>query len=158
RNQASVPDRVNLAIALLHRNDLDGAQAELSKAVEADPKDLRARYNLGIVFKRRGKGEEAAAQLAPVASAPEGAKDAAVHYNLGVVYKWLRRNDEALASFRRAVAIRPDLASAHFQIYNALVQKGEKEKAQPELALFQTLQRATPAFQRTDAYLERGTF
>lgn len=154
----SVPDRVNFAIALLNHNELDQSEAELRKAIAADPKDLRAHYNLGIVLKRKGRNEEGAAELAQVAAAPEGGKDASVHYNLGILYKRLRRSDDALASFRTAASLRPEHASAHFQIYNELVQRGDKSKAQPELDEFKLLQKATPDFQRTEAYLERGSF
>lgn len=158
RLPSSATDRVNLGIALLNHNDLDAAETELRKALALDPRDLRAHYNLGIVLKHRGRNEEAAAELVEVVSTSEGAKDASVHYNLGILYKRLRRNDEALESFRSAVALRPEHASAHFQIYNAMVQKGDKAKAQPELDLFKVLQKATPDFQRTEAFLERGAF
>src|SRR3989442_15405351 len=37
RLPSSAPDRINLGIALLGHNDLDGAEAELRKALESDP-------------------------------------------------------------------------------------------------------------------------
>ena len=72
----SSADQVNLGIALLHHNDLDGAASALAKGLALDPRDPRARYNLGLVLKRQGKNEEATAQLARVAASPEGSKDA----------------------------------------------------------------------------------
>src|SRR6185369_5735626 len=44
----SAPDRVNLAIALINHNDLDGAESELRTALAKSPDDLRAHYNLGL--------------------------------------------------------------------------------------------------------------
>lgn len=39
--------------------------------------------------------------------------DAAAHYNLGVALKSLGRLDEAVASYRRAVSLKPDYVEAH---------------------------------------------
>lgn len=158
RLPTSVTDHVNLGIALLTHNDLPGAEAELRKALETQPKDLRALYNLGILLKRRGKNDEAAQTLAVVSLSPEGKKDASVQYNLGIVYKRLRRGEEALRALRAATSLRPEHASAHFQIYNELIQRGDKAEAAKELELFKLLQKATPDFQRMEAYLERGRF
>src|SRR5438034_538597 len=105
---------------------------------------------LAIALKRRGKNDAAAEALAAVAATAEGKKDATVLYNLGVVYKRLRKGEEALSVLRRAVALRPEHASAHFQIYNELVQRGEKAEAAKELDLFKLLQKATPDFQRME--------
>ena len=154
----SAPDRVNLAIALINHNDLDGAESELRAALAKSPDDLRAHFNLGLVLKKRGKNEEAAKEMAPVAASSEGQRDATVWYQLGLLYKRLRRSDDALAAFRKAVALQPEHSSAHFQIYNELIQRGEKAAAQPELEEFKILQKATPEFQRNEAYLERGAF
>src|SRR5262245_47973977 len=154
----SAPDRVNLAIALINHNDLDGAESELRAALAKSPDDPRAHYNLGLVLKKRGKNEEAAKEMAPVAASPEGQKDATVWYQLGLLYKRLRRSDDALTAFRKAVALQPEHGSAHFQLYNELIQRGDKAAAQPELEEFKLLQKTTPEFQRNEAYLERGAF
>jgi len=154
----SASDRVNLAIALINHNDLDGAESELRTALAESPDDLRAHYNLGLVLKKRGKNDDAAKEMALVAASSAGAKDATVWYQLGLLNKRLRKSDDALAAFRKAVALQPEHGSAHFQIYNELVQRGDKAAAQPELDEFKILQKATPEFQRNEAYLERGTF
>lgn len=154
----SAPDRVNLAIALINHNDLDDAESELRAALAKAPDDLRAHYNLGLVLKKRGKNEDAAKEMGLVAGSSEGAKDATVWYQLGLLNKRLRKSDEALAAFRKAVALQPEHGSAHFQLYNELVQRGDKAAAQPELDEFKLLQKTTPEFQRNEAYLERGTF
>src|SRR6185503_14611306 len=99
----------------------------------------------------RGKNEEAVAALAAVAATPEGRSDASLLYNLGVLYKRLRKGDDALNVLRAAVALRPEHASAHFQIYNELIQRGEKTAAAKELELFKLLQKSTPDFQRMEA-------
>ena len=60
KNPESVPVRLGLAKAQVARRDVAGAIAELQKAVELDPKNAEAQYQLGYVLLRM-KGDAASA-------------------------------------------------------------------------------------------------
>ena len=82
--------------------------------------------NLGNVFLRQGRMDEAIAQFQKaLAINPE---DANTHYNLGMPFAKGNVN-EAIAQFQKALAIKPQFAEAHYNLGNAFLQQGRVEEA-----------------------------
>jgi tetratricopeptide (TPR) repeat protein len=55
--------------------------------------------------------------------------NAEAHYNLGTAFKDLGRLNDAVASYRRAVALKPDFALAHYNLGNTLRELGQLDAA-----------------------------
>ena len=97
------------------------------KALAIKPDYADAHSNLAIVFKDKGRLNEAAAShRAALAITPDAAD---VHNNLGAVLHDLGKLDEAVASFRAALAITPDYAAAHNNLGNAFRGLGRMDEA-----------------------------
>jgi len=62
--------------------------------------------------------------------------------NLGKVYYRAKRNKEAVASFKAAIALRPNFAEAHFNLAVAYVALGDKKGVLEE---YKTLKTIDPA-------------
>ena len=72
-------------------------------------------------------------------------RNAETHNNLGKVYYRAKRNQEAVASFKAAIALRPNFAEAHFNLAVAYVALGDKKGVLEE---YKTLKTIDPALQR----------
>ncbi len=96
------------------------------RAVKLDPADLAARFGLGRLYHRLGRGAEAlAADEAALALAPNH-PGALVNRSASLLR--LQRTDEAIADTRRAVALEPTNALAHLNLGIALLQAGHLEE------------------------------
>jgi Flp pilus assembly protein TadD len=84
---------LNLAILLLHRNQLAEAEQLLEQAAKIAPKEPRIHENLGQVYQRAGRPADAVNQFGvAVTLAPENPR---YHYLLGQAYR--RNGDDAHA-------------------------------------------------------------
>src|SRR5262245_27384363 len=107
------------------------AQAELTQAVAADPRDAIAQEALGVVELQLGRP---GAALAPLQRAAElDASKADHHYNLGIALAQLKRSADALGAFRRALALDPNHAAAHHNLAHTLINQGSFDEALTEL-------------------------
>ena len=117
--------------AALDKGDWDTAEARLQAAVAAEPQNLAALNNLGVLHYRRGQLEQAeatmqrAVQLAP--------NDSAARALLGVIYFRKGRLDEAFGELTKAVALDPRNAEAHNYLGITLVEKGWAAAAETEM-------------------------
>nr|WP_306422129.1 tetratricopeptide repeat protein [Nostoc sp. CHAB 5715] len=123
-----------MGIALKNQGKLDEAIAQYRKAIQLDPKDADAYYNLGIALKNQGKLDEAIAQYRKAIQLDP--KHAGGYIGLGNVLSEQKKLDEAIAAYRQALKL-PDIsatpASAHTLAHNnlglALEEKGKLEEA-----------------------------
>ena len=94
---------LNLAILLLHRNQVAEAEQLLEQAAKIAPKEPRIHENLGQVYQRTGRVADAVKEFAAaVKLAPENPR---YHYLLGQAYR--RDGDDAHAKqeFARSAAL-----------------------------------------------------
>jgi len=83
----------------------EAAAAESQRAIDLDPKNALAHYNLGLVLAMQGKPDEAAAEFQRATDLdPE---NALAHYNLGVVLAMQGKFDQSISSLQRAIELLP---------------------------------------------------
>ena len=98
--------------AQTHREKL--AEQLWLRLVQRDGRYLDGHVNLGLLYKKTGRYDEATTHLRrAIAIAPDSH---AAHENLGVLHKAQGRYDEALAAFAAALKTKPRAAQTHFNI------------------------------------------
>jgi superkiller protein 3 len=106
---------------------VEEAVASYRRAIELDPKDALAPYNLGNALYQQGKVEEAVACFRRAIELDP--KFALAHNNLGNALYQQGKVEEAVACYRRAIELDPKDALAHNNLGNALYQQGKVEEA-----------------------------
>ena len=92
-----------------------------------NPKNIRARNNVGRALAQMGRFEEAAGYFSEVLRVDPG--NAKAHYNSGVALAGQGYLDEALRHYSEALRIRPRYAQAHFNSGNAFEAQGNIDQA-----------------------------
>jgi Tfp pilus assembly protein PilF len=113
---------------------LDAAEISFRRALKLDPSYGQARYNLGTILAQTGRHAAAEATFRRVILLHKAYRPEA-HYNLGLLFL---REGRALAAARQleaAVAGRPDLAPAHYELAVAYQKLGRLEDARREAAI-----------------------
>jgi tetratricopeptide (TPR) repeat protein len=84
------------------------------QAVRKNPDDARAYFDLGNVYGRSGKWEEAReAWQQAIRIDPDFVE---AHSNLGLAYYLLGNYKKAIKSYKQAIRINPDYAEAHVNL------------------------------------------
>jgi tetratricopeptide (TPR) repeat protein len=94
------------AVAHYRRGELTDAERLCSSVVRSEPKNFEARHLLGVILIAGGDSHAAERELALAAAGMPASAPA--HRNHGVALARLGRMEEALASFDRALALKPD--------------------------------------------------
>lgn len=130
-----------LGLKSLESGDLAQAVAYLRSALEEDPANWKAHYNLGNVLKVLGHREEAVEHYQEALRIKPDVAEA--HNNWGNALKALGRPGEALAHYQEALRINPDFATAHYNWGVALEAIGRFQDA---LEHYQEAVRIKPDF------------
>jgi Flp pilus assembly protein TadD/4-amino-4-deoxy-L-arabinose transferase-like glycosyltransferase len=132
RNVAPFPLHTSLGKVHLANGRPDLAAAEFREGVRANPADVDALVNLGVLSERQGRGEEALGWFLEARRVRPGS--ALVHNNLGVWYHARGRTGEALAALEKAVALDPGYADARYNLGVALLGLGRTAEAEQAFA------------------------
>jgi serine/threonine-protein kinase len=97
------------------------------KAIELDPKDAHAHYNLGLAMQVTGKVDEAIECWKKVTAIDP--KYTAAHFNLAIAFSGKGKVDEAIPCYQKAIALDPKIAIAHYNLGLALSEKGKLDEA-----------------------------
>jgi tetratricopeptide (TPR) repeat protein len=139
--------RLELAAGLLRRRRYAEAQPLLADLAARHPDDAAARQWLGIADEGIGKLKEAEEALRAALALP-GAERAEVASRLGQILARQGRNEEAAALFQQALALRPNLAAAWYQLSLAQAAQGRSQEAaasrERAVAIDPTLAAAAP--------------
>jgi hypothetical protein len=110
-----------LGVVAFRRGDGAGASALMEQALAAGA-DAGVNRDLCELYRQLGRLEEA--RLQGERAVARAADDPDAHYNLGIVHYDRGDIDAAVATLRRAVALRPEHAGAHFELAEALLIDG----------------------------------
>jgi len=121
----------DLAVALVERGDLPGAEAAWQHALAHNSRHVGSLVGLCKVRLDQSRAAEA---LEPCRNAAALAPESAVaHQELGLALEALGRRDEAVAAFRRALWLAPGAATPERALRRLLVNSGDSAAA-PEPA------------------------
>lgn len=131
---SSTPENVALigeAREAMAKNDFATAVTKLNQVIAAEPDNVTALTNLGIVYYRQGKLDDAEPVLRKATGlAPN---DSAAHSLLGVVCLRKGQTDAAFTELTRAVALNPRNAEAHNYLGICHSEKGALPAAEKEI-------------------------
>ncbi|HXK10201.1 MAG TPA: tetratricopeptide repeat protein [Vicinamibacteria bacterium] len=106
-----------------------------ARAIELDPRQMKAHDNLGLCYEALGRFDEAQRswEEAIRLNAEQQGKSPWPSHNLGLLLTRLDRMDAAEARFREALASDPRFAPAHYQLGLVLEKRGRPTEAIPEV-------------------------
>jgi tetratricopeptide (TPR) repeat protein len=107
------------------------AEEAFKRAIEKSPTFGLAIYNLGAVYDRQDKVDDAIAQLERIA--PYNANQPTLMFELGLLYVRAGKKDNALAAMRRAVLLAPQFANARWYLALLLEDAGDIDGAIAQL-------------------------
>jgi tetratricopeptide (TPR) repeat protein len=119
------------------------------RTLEYAPDSARIHNNLGIIYHRMGREEEAVALFRKALEIDPDYPEA--YNNLGNASNALGKREEALALYKKALEIDPDFALAHNNLGNAYAILGKREEA---LASYKKAIEADPNY--AEAYYSLG--
>jgi len=109
-----------LATACFLQGDLLGAAHHFREVTRLDPLRAGAFVNLGAIYNRLGRYEDAITALRRgIQLDPRRAEG---FYNLGLVYRQQGQSDRAVDAYREAVRVNPKMTEAHFNLANLLLE------------------------------------
>jgi len=129
-------------------NTAGGAGEEVRKRLarfaRLQPTNAQALYYYAMALWRRG--QDAEADLAEVESlltraVAQDQSYADAHFQLGILFADQRKNADAIRQFQRAIALQPDMTTAHYHLAQAYARGGEKALAARELQVFDRLRK-----------------
>jgi eukaryotic-like serine/threonine-protein kinase len=126
------PDSVrawsNLGVLLCEVKHDAGAAAEaFRQAIQLDPENAPAHYNLANALEAKGQDDEAIAEYREAIRLDPG--DAQARSNLGVALARRGELDGAIAEYREAIRLNPRYALARVNLGLALASRGELDEA-----------------------------
>jgi Flp pilus assembly protein TadD len=103
------------------------SEENLKRAVELSPNFGLAIYNLGVVYDRQNKLNEAIKELEKVV--PANNNQPGLAFELGLLYYRAGRKDNALEALQRAVVLAPDYSNARWYLGLILEERGDIDGA-----------------------------
>jgi Ca-activated chloride channel family protein len=112
---------------LYKQQQFDQAASEYSKALEADPADNTAKFNLANTLYKQEKQDEAAKFFSEVASAAgEPGLKAKAFYNKGVILSKQKKLEESIEAYKSSLRLNPDDKEARENLQKALLELKKK--------------------------------
>jgi len=134
---AKAGNRLNEGIALLAARQSAEAERILKDVAAREPRNIRAHYSLGLLYREAGNLEESVAQFE--AAEKLDPDDLHLQYYLGAVSFALHRYPEAIRHYTKVVEGDPSFVSAIFGIGRSYVLSGDAAKGAVYLKRFQEL-------------------
>ena len=121
------------AIALKQNvtDSLAKAEEAFRKAVEYANNYGVAIYNLGTVYDREGKTDEAIKQLEKIL--PANSNQPGLQFELGLLYSRANQKDKAITAMRNAIFLSPEYSNAHWYLGLLLEEKKDYAGAIAEM-------------------------
>lgn len=125
-------EAVQAGLAKHVEGDLDGASADYETALESDPQNVLALYNLGLIAQTRGNDEDAEARYRAVLDVDPEYQPAV--FNLAIVRKAAGDPEAAEELYRTAIELRPGDAGAHLNLGLLLRETDRQDEGDAEVA------------------------
>ena len=148
--------RLNLAIALLHSQDLAGAEREAAEAARLLPAAPQPPYLRGLIARAENRPDDAVREFQRVREIDAG--DVGTNVNLGQLFIEQRRSEEAINFLRAAAAAEPYNVTASYNLGLALTRQGQEAAGREELTRAQSLRSLGYAVTYGSGYLEQGRY
>src|SRR3989344_300114 len=107
------------------------AENNFKKAVELSPNFGLAIYNLGIIYDRQGKINDAIEQLEKIA--PANSNQPGLAFELGLLYYRAGRKNDAYNTLQKAVVLAPDYSNARWYLALILEERRDLDGAIAQL-------------------------
>ncbi len=130
------------------------AEEAFKRALAKSPTFGLAIYNLGAVYDRQGRVDEAIAQLEKIA--PYNTNEPVLMFELGLLYLRDDRHGDALLAMRRAVLLAPAYSNARWYLALLLEEQGDLEGALAQLIEIQKGNMDNEALKQKIGQLEAG--
>jgi Ca-activated chloride channel family protein len=112
------------------KSQFDLAEAQYRKALEYDPGNEKAKYNLANALQRQSKYDEAAKLLEDLGgSSKDNSIKSAAYYNQGVAYTKMKNLDASIESYKKALRLNPNDKEARENLEKALLQKKNQKSS-----------------------------
>lgn len=119
----------DLGATLARLGQQSDARAAYQRALELDPNNASANFNMAVLLTQSGALVDAEEHYRRAAREKANAE---AYNGLGYVLARQDRTDEAIAAFRKAIAINPKFTAAHQNLAEALTKAGKTEEALAE--------------------------
>lgn len=125
------------------QTQFDLAETEYRKALQADPENTTAQYNLANALQKQKKYDEAEQVLEKLYNAIEASTlKSAAAYNQGVAYTKQKNLEASIESYKKALRLNPDDQEARENLQKALSelkkqqdeQKKQQQKSQSNMS------------------------
>ena len=148
--------RFNLAVALFHTQDFDGADREAREATARLPSALQPRYLLGLIARAENRPDDAIGAFTTVLEA--NPRDVGTNINLGQIYLEAPDYPAAIERLRIAYEDEPYNVTATYNLGLALVRSGDTDEGQQRLEEAQALRTTNYAITYGPGYLNEGRY
>ena len=138
------------------QSQFDLAEAQYRKALEYDPGNEKAKYNLANALQRQSKYDEAAKLLEDLAgSSKDNSIKSAAYYNQGVANTKIKNLDASIESYKKALRLNPNDQEARENLEKALLQK-KNQKSSSQQKKSQSNMSQKEAQQKLDMLNQKG--
>jgi Tfp pilus assembly protein PilF len=119
------PAAIHVTLAKTHwqAGHPDAAMEHFNRAIAADPNNVKAYGNRGLLHSQRGQADQALADWHQALQ--HEPNNALIHYNRGLLYVQQQQYPAALEDFDRAIASNPNLAEVYLHRGNVHQQLGD---------------------------------
>jgi len=115
---------------LYQQSQFDLAEVQYRKALEYEPDNEKAKYNLANSLQKQSKFEEAVKLLDNLSgSSKDNSLKSAAYYNQGVAYTKMKNLDASIESYKKALRLNPNDKEARENLEKALLQKKNQQSS-----------------------------
>lgn len=132
---AAVAQTINTAISkgneYYQHSQFELAEAEYRKALQSEPDNETAQYNLANTLQKQKKYDEAIAVLQKLSSlAKDNTLRSAYFYNEGVAHTKQKNLEESIEAYKKSLRLNPDDQQARENLQKALAEAKKKQEEQ----------------------------
>jgi Ca-activated chloride channel family protein len=115
------------------QSQFDLAEAQYRKALESEPNNTTAQFNLANALQKQKKFDEAIKVLGALASTASNKNFKSIAwYNQGVAYTKLKNLEESIEAYKKSLRLNPDDQQARENLEKALLELKKKQQQQKD--------------------------